>query len=77
MKRRDLERIEHAQDVELALLRDIGGVGEECEGDMHAQKVSRGARKDKAGGARSRRTGITFPRWLLRLLPWRVAATYS
>ena len=36
----DLECVEHAEDVELPLLREIRRVGEECEGDVHGAKVA-------------------------------------
>ena len=36
-----LERVEHAKDVELPLLREVGGVGEESEGHMHPAKLAR------------------------------------
>jgi hypothetical protein len=32
----DLERIEYAEDVELPLLGEVGCVGEEGEGNLHA-----------------------------------------
>ena len=35
-KSADLQRIEYAEDVELALLREVGAVGEDCKGNVHA-----------------------------------------
>jgi len=35
-QRADLQRVEHAEDVELPFLGDVRGVREESEGDMHA-----------------------------------------
>ena len=34
-QRRDLQRVEHAEDVELSFLGQIRRVGEESEGDVH------------------------------------------
>ena len=34
-KSADLERVEDAKDVELAFLREVGAIGENCKGDMH------------------------------------------
>ena len=38
-KSADSKRIKNAEDVELSLLGKVGAVGEDCERDMHGQKV--------------------------------------
>jgi hypothetical protein len=38
-QRPDLERIEHAEHVELSFLRKVGGVGEHGEGDLHSRNI--------------------------------------
>ena len=40
-QRRDLQRVEHAQDVQLPFLGEIRGVGEEREGDVHVCNIDR------------------------------------
>ena len=39
-ERADLKCVEHAEDVELPLLREVRCVGEEREGDVHAAKLA-------------------------------------
>jgi hypothetical protein len=39
-QRADLERVEHAEDVELPFLREIRRVGEESEGDVPGAKLA-------------------------------------
>jgi hypothetical protein len=38
-QRRHLERAEDAEHVQLPLLREVRGVGEEGEGDLHGKQV--------------------------------------
>lgn len=40
-KSANLDRVEHAEDVEFAFLGKIGGIGEYCERDVHASQSSR------------------------------------
>ena len=40
-QRRDLQRVEHAEDVELSFLRQVRRVGEEREGDVHCCNIDR------------------------------------
>jgi hypothetical protein len=37
---RDLNGIENAKHIELSFLRKVGGIGENCEGDVHQVKVA-------------------------------------
>ena len=40
----DLHRVEHAEDVELSLLREIRGVAEQCKGHVHGGEATSGKR---------------------------------
>jgi hypothetical protein len=45
----DLNRVEDAEDVELALLGEVGGVGKESESNAHDSNIERQPTRDEGG----------------------------